>query len=193
MPLDASLLTQKFGGVPGWMIAVGGAGLAYFLFVRKGAASGAPASAAAGAGTFDPKSYQEGFFEGASYYQTQGTRAAATAPTGSAPPSQPGKPWPPRPLGVPPATQPTVGLPSVPGTGGGGPVQQGRGNSIGSRAAEPHAYFHGSMKRQPKFPHFTHGGVGGAEAVHATAHAAGVHPARLQALNPLRHRFIRVA
>jgi hypothetical protein len=79
-----------------------------------------------------------------------------------------------------------------------GAVGGARSDSVGSRSMDPHAYFHPSMRAVPKFPHFAQGGVGGAAAshqaaVHATAHAAGIHPARLQALNARPHKYIRVA
>jgi hypothetical protein len=82
-------------------------------------------------------------------------------------------------------------------TGYGG-VGGARASSIGSRASDPHAYFHPSMKSQPRYTHFVQGvggagGVAHSAAVHQTAHQAGLHPARLAILNARPHKFIRVA
>jgi len=194
MALDlGGALTQKFGPFPGWAWLLGiGAGV--FLLAPKVLKGGSGSTATAPpAGTFDPASYQAGFAQGATYNYTgaQGT-PAPTLPSTTGLATTPSVPQsPPNPA------RRGERLPAQPvryGIGG-----EGRSSSIGSRSADPHAYFHPSMKQPPLYPHFVRGGVGGAAgphqaSVHAIAHAAGIHPARLLALNGRRpQKYIRIA
>jgi hypothetical protein len=80
--------------------------------------------------------------------------------------------------------------PGIPQSGG-----AGRSNSISSRSADQHAYFHPAMMARVRYAHFVRGfgGAGYAEQVHQTAHSAAIHPARLQALNATPSGLIRIA
>jgi hypothetical protein len=172
--------------------------------VLKGG-SGSSTTTAPPAGTFDPASYQAGFAQGANYNiigpqgapGQAGPAGPAGADAGQATDitvSRPGIRWPIAPVRSPGGvSSPLRGQPVRYGAGG------GRSDSIGSRSADDHAYFHPSMKQPPLYPHFVRGGVGGAAAphqvaVHNIAHAAGIHPARLLALNGRRpQKYIRIA
>lgn len=67
---------------------------------------------------------------------------------------------------------------SLPTSGLGG----GRGG--GSRSAVLMHHGHPLIKQRVRFPHYHVVGRGGPSTVHAVAHAAGLHPARIMALNP---------
>lgn len=63
------------------------------------------------------------------------------------------------------------------------PVGQG-GAGAGSKTAVLMHHGHPLLKQRIRFPHYVVAGRGGASSsVHGVAHAAGVHPARLMALN----------
>lgn len=87
-----------------------------------------------------------------------------------------------------------VNIPQGGGDGMGG-ATRGRGRSIGSRSAQLMSPWHPDVKRSVKITQ-TVRGVGGAAGhrthVHAVAAQAGVHPARLLALNPHYSGVIRV-
>lgn len=220
-------LTQKIGPFPGWAWALGVGGAIFLLGPKLfGSASSSGTASSGNTSGFDPQSYATGYSQGATNFPPQpntkgkwsfgqppsapfwwrwdpGFAAKYNEPTdpqfGAGPTSLPSGAsatnswqfW----TGSQDQSQPPVG-----GAAGG---SRSRSTAIGSRSANPHAYFHPSMKRQPQFPHFVRGGVGGpaaggapiahAAAVHQTAHTAGLHPARLQMLNQRPHKFIRVA
>lgn len=184
-----SVLTQKIGPFPGyvWALVVGGA--VFFLGPKllgsKSASSGTTASG------FDPQSFQAGWAQGVAYQPGGSNQSPNPVPDN----------LPPQPAPIPPVKY-------APGQNPGGISDfnvrhgvggdSGRSASVSSRSADPHAYFHPLMKVAPRYAHFAQGGVGGsapahAIAVHGAAHTAGVHPARLQALNPKPHKFIRIA
>jgi len=230
MPNDLSgLLTRKIGPAPGWIWALGIGGAAFFVGPKllKGGSSTITGIAGNASG-FDPQSFSTGFSQGAQYQPAAPTTSTSSGTGqwsfGSPPGSIQWWRWDPAfaakyslptgpqqgsgPTNAPPGANLTnswqwwsgTGQPTGGGVGGAG--ARNRSASIGSVSADPHAYFHPSIKRVPKYPHFVRGGVGGAEggapiahsaAVHQVAHQAEIHPARLQMLNPRPHRFIRVS
>lgn len=219
-----STLTQKIGPFPGWAWALGVGGAIFLLGPKLfGSASSSGTASSGSTSGFDPQSYATGYSQGAmNFPPTAPSSPAASSGQWMNGPLPAGNFW----WRWSPGFANEYGLPTTPQYGRGptsypagsiganswafwsgpnGPDQPpvggaapGRSASIGSRSANPHAYYHPSMKRQPQFPHFVRGGVGGAApahaaAVHQTAHTAGLHPARLAMLNPRPHKFIRVA
>jgi LysM repeat protein len=70
------------------------------------------------------------------------------------------------------------------------------GARIGSRSADPMAYFHPDLNRVPRYPQLVKAAGGPANhraELERVAAAMGIHPARLIALNPHYRGLIRVA
>lgn len=175
------LLTKSYAGIPGWLIAAaGGVGIWYF-FLRGGSSSSSTSSSS---GVSADSAYGLGYAQGLQAAGASGQTAPA-APSGTSPVSgtRPGHG---------PGEQP---LPTVPSPGGGGGV--GGFRSSGSRSSSwAGNYFHPAITRRVVYSHYVRA-VGG-PATHRTevasvAGRAGLHSARLQALNPIYTGKIRVA
>lgn len=185
-------LTKKYAGVPGFILA-GVAGLGIFLFVKMRGASSST-TAASSSGTTPG-------FTGDTGATGDPGQAGPAGPAGPAP--KPAGLWAGLKLnsyGVPPAvwakwTEHQKELwklhHTIPaGAAVGGPA------SVGSRSATLMHYAHPLLTRRVVYSHFVRA-VGGPAAhkaeVHRVAGQAGVHPARLEALNPVYTGKIRIA
>jgi hypothetical protein len=219
MALDASILTRKYGPLPGWAWAGAAALGAWFLIPKlTGSKSGTTGTAnAAASGSQLSSGYGLGYAQGLQAAQvaqpaqssvtTSPTQSQATVPsfqqwllTGVTGQRQDlaqaiaGGRWNDLTGQYAKETAQLESSGAVPGTGG--PISVGGPGAKGSRSAFLMAGHHPLIKMPPRHEYFVRavGGPGNhTREVARVAQQAGVHPARLMMLNPNPGGYIRVA